>query len=267
MDGRDDALGAAAEYVLRVRDAAPRDRGAVATVGRSTVEPGAVNVDPRPGARFTSTSGRPTARSARPRSCGRLGLEADRASSPSRWPTRPMAPSCARARAARVSRSSSSPRAPATTRASWRAQASRAAMLFVRSLNGGASHSPQEELRAEDVELAVDVLAGALARLAEGPARLAYVASDRRTRLVSSRAARYASVRLPQGALRAQERLADFANEIGCAPSQSVPAELGSCSCPRRASRSGSPTGVPALMRTSSSRRERAAPSRSAPPG
>src|SRR5207244_3416874 len=39
------------------------------------------------------------------------------------------------------------------------------AMLFVRSLNGGISHSPQEESSAEDVELAVDVLAGALARL------------------------------------------------------------------------------------------------------
>ena len=43
------------------------------------------------------------------------------------------------------------------------------AMLFVRSLNGGISHSPQEESAPEDVELAVDVLAGAIARLAEGP--------------------------------------------------------------------------------------------------
>ncbi len=39
------------------------------------------------------------------------------------------------------------------------------AMLFVRSLNGGISHSPQEESSPEDVALAVDVLAGALARL------------------------------------------------------------------------------------------------------
>jgi N-carbamoyl-L-amino-acid hydrolase len=37
------------------------------------------------------------------------------------------------------------------------------AMLFVRSLNSGISHSP-DELCPEDVELAVDVLAGALAR-------------------------------------------------------------------------------------------------------
>jgi hypothetical protein len=39
-------------------------------------------------------------------------------------------------------------------------------MLFVRSLNGGVSHSPQELSTLEDVELAVDVLTGALLRLA-----------------------------------------------------------------------------------------------------
>jgi N-carbamoyl-L-amino-acid hydrolase len=39
------------------------------------------------------------------------------------------------------------------------------AMLFVRSLNGGVSHSPDELSSEEDVELAIDVLAGALSRL------------------------------------------------------------------------------------------------------
>ena len=38
-------------------------------------------------------------------------------------------------------------------------------MLFVRSLNGGVSHSPEEESSPEDVALAVEVLAGALARV------------------------------------------------------------------------------------------------------
>ena len=38
-------------------------------------------------------------------------------------------------------------------------------MLFVRSLNGGISHSPEEESSSEDIALAVDVLAGALVRL------------------------------------------------------------------------------------------------------
>ena len=44
-----------------------------------------------------------------------------------------------------------------------------AAMLFVRSLNGGVSHSPDELSSPEDVELAVDVLAGALGRLTTSP--------------------------------------------------------------------------------------------------
>jgi acetylornithine deacetylase/succinyl-diaminopimelate desuccinylase-like protein len=39
-------------------------------------------------------------------------------------------------------------------------------MLFVRSLNGGISHSPEEHSAGEDIEQAVSVLAGALARLA-----------------------------------------------------------------------------------------------------
>ena len=40
------------------------------------------------------------------------------------------------------------------------------AMLFVRSLNGGVSHSPDELSSDEDVSLAVEVLTGALARIA-----------------------------------------------------------------------------------------------------
>ncbi len=46
------------------------------------------------------------------------------------------------------------------------------AMLFVRSLNGGISHSPDELSSDEDIALAVDVLTSALARLA-GAAGLA----------------------------------------------------------------------------------------------
>ena len=38
-------------------------------------------------------------------------------------------------------------------------------MLFVRSLNGGVSHSPDELSSEEDIELAIDVLAGTLRRL------------------------------------------------------------------------------------------------------
>jgi hypothetical protein len=40
-------------------------------------------------------------------------------------------------------------------------------MLFVRSLNGGVSHHPDELSSAEDIALAVDALTAALARLAQ----------------------------------------------------------------------------------------------------
>jgi acetylornithine deacetylase/succinyl-diaminopimelate desuccinylase-like protein len=43
----------------------------------------------------------------------------------------------------------------------------RCGMLFVRSLAGGVSHSPEEWSDPEDVALAVDVLTATLSRLAE----------------------------------------------------------------------------------------------------
>jgi N-carbamoyl-L-amino-acid hydrolase len=39
-------------------------------------------------------------------------------------------------------------------------------MLFVRSLEGGISHAPEERSDPEDVELGIQALAGALQRLA-----------------------------------------------------------------------------------------------------
>ena len=41
-------------------------------------------------------------------------------------------------------------------------------MLFVRSLNGGASHSPQELSSPEDIEVALEVLTATLRRLSSG---------------------------------------------------------------------------------------------------
>jgi hypothetical protein len=38
-------------------------------------------------------------------------------------------------------------------------------MLFVRSLNGGVSHSPDELSSPEDIGLAIDALASALVRI------------------------------------------------------------------------------------------------------
>ena len=43
----------------------------------------------------------------------------------------------------------------------------RCGMLFVRSQNGGVSHSPDELTTAEDIALAVDTLTSALSHLAE----------------------------------------------------------------------------------------------------
>jgi acetylornithine deacetylase/succinyl-diaminopimelate desuccinylase-like protein len=40
-----------------------------------------------------------------------------------------------------------------------------AGMLFVRSLNGGASHSPQELSSPEDIDVALEVLTATLRRL------------------------------------------------------------------------------------------------------
>ena len=46
-----------------------------------------------------------------------------------------------------------------------------ASMLFVRSLNGGVSHHPDELSSAEDIALAIDVLTDAIARLTRSNAR------------------------------------------------------------------------------------------------
>jgi N-carbamoyl-L-amino-acid hydrolase len=43
-----------------------------------------------------------------------------------------------------------------------------AAMLFVRSLNGGVSHCPEELSSAEDIALAVGALTETLSRLFRG---------------------------------------------------------------------------------------------------
>ena len=58
-------------------------------------------------------------------------------------------------------RPSSSP-APATTPAILAAAGVPSGMLFVRSLNGGVSHSPDELSSPEDIALALDVLAEAV---------------------------------------------------------------------------------------------------------
>jgi N-carbamoyl-L-amino-acid hydrolase len=157
MDAREDALVAAAELVLRVRSAA-RD-GAVATVGRLEVEPGAANVVP---ARVTVTV---DARA--PTSAGLDALVAEIGFVPS-WRAEPVAMGGAPLDALRRA----VPGAPELVSGAGHdagvlaAAGVPAGMLFVRSLNGGASHSPAELSTPEDVERAVEALAAALVRIA-----------------------------------------------------------------------------------------------------
>ena len=163
MQSRDDALVAAAEFVLRLRDTAAGVDGAVATVGQLAVEPDASNVIP---SRVTlsvdiraadderlEASRRDRAR----RACARPG---------SGDVVRPDDGAAGAARCPRAAERSSCPSGAGHDAGVLAAAGVPVAMLFVRSLNGGISHSPDEHSADEDVELAVDVLTGALDRLA-----------------------------------------------------------------------------------------------------
>jgi acetylornithine deacetylase/succinyl-diaminopimelate desuccinylase-like protein len=162
MAGRRDAIAAAAEFVLHLRDAASAVDGAVATVGRIAVEPGATNVIP-----------------------ARVVVSVD-----VRAPDSESLDAVLAAVPAETVRTDKVAMSAALTEALWAeieqlglpllelpsgaghdagvlaAAGVPTAMLFVRSLNGGISHTPDEETSAEDVELCIDVLAGALAKLA-----------------------------------------------------------------------------------------------------
>jgi N-carbamoyl-L-amino-acid hydrolase len=163
MQARDDALCKAAEFVLHVRDAAGGIEGAVATVGQISVEPDGANVIPgratvtvdarapdaerldrllaviglEPGPRVDPASMSEEVRSVLRDEVGRLGLPVIELTSGA-------------GHDAGILASAGVP----------------SGMLFVRSLAGGVSHSPEEESSPGDIALAVDVLAATLARLA-----------------------------------------------------------------------------------------------------
>ncbi len=162
MDVRSDALVAAAKYVLRVQHVAAGIEGAVATVGELRVEPGAANVIPER-VRLVVDARAPD-QERLDRLAAELGLEDAHYVIP---PVQ-LAPAILREevmeRGLPVVELPSGAGHDAGVLAAAGVESS---MLFVRSLNGGASHSPEEHSSDEDVAVALEVLAGALRRLAQ----------------------------------------------------------------------------------------------------
>jgi acetylornithine deacetylase/succinyl-diaminopimelate desuccinylase-like protein len=162
MDARDDALVRAAEAVLRIRDAALELEGAVATVGRLEVEPGGTNVIP--GRVRLSVDARAADATTLDRLVSAIGVDPSQRSDPVA-----MSGLAREALAADIADRGLSvvelPSGAGHDAGVLAAAGVHAGMLFVRSLNGGVSHCPEELSSEDDVELAVDVLAGALRRL------------------------------------------------------------------------------------------------------
>ncbi len=162
MELRDDALVKAARGILLLEEAARLLPDAVATVGRIEAEPGGINVIP--GRVRYSVDVRAPDEARLDRLIELAGIDHSQA-----VPPVDMTPSVTGALRAEVEDRG----LPVVELASGAghdagvlARAGVATgMLFVRSLNGGVSHSPDELSSAEDIELAIDVLAAALARL------------------------------------------------------------------------------------------------------
>ncbi len=162
MEGREDALLPAAAAILRISAAAMDVDGAVATVGQVEVEPGGVNVIPS-GVRISVDARAPDARRLE-RLIDTIGFE----------PTQRSAPVEMDERLRRLLRDEIVAQGSGVVELAsgaghdagiLAAAGVPSAMLFVRSLNGGVSHCPEELSSAEDIELAVEVLTAALARL------------------------------------------------------------------------------------------------------
>ena len=162
MELRDDALVKAARLILDWRDEAAAIDGAVLTVGQIEAEPGGINVIP--GRVRFSMDVRAPDRERLDRLVALTGIDGSRAVPPTE-----MSPAIRAALRAEIEARG----LPVVELASGAGHdagvLARAGvpsgMLFVRSLNGGVSHSPDELSSEEDIALAVDVLAGALARL------------------------------------------------------------------------------------------------------
>lgn len=177
MAARDDALCKAAEFVLRVRDAAIElggtepdgAGGAVATVGRLTVEPNAANVVPDRVSLFVD------ARAPTEKTLELLLSEIDLAATGAEVELLRRTSPISMAESVRAALRDSIvelglPAPELQSGATHDAAMLRVAgvpsgMLFVRSLNG-VSHSPDEHSNDADIAFCVDALARALKRLA-----------------------------------------------------------------------------------------------------
>jgi acetylornithine deacetylase/succinyl-diaminopimelate desuccinylase-like protein len=162
MGGRHDALCAAAELVLGIRDAALAIPESVATVGELAVEPGASNVIPERA--VVSVDARAPDRARLDELVAAIGFEPSIVTDPA-----PMDGGVREALRAELERRG----LPAPELVSGAghdagvlaAAGVRCGMLFVRSGAGGISHSPDEWTEPEDVALCVDVLEGVLRSL------------------------------------------------------------------------------------------------------
>ena len=146
MGERADALVDAARFVLHVRECA--GEGTVATVGYVDCEPNATNVVP---ARVTVSV------DARSADAARLDALVERIEFEVQWKSDPvpLGDAFAFLEAPRL-----------VSGAGHDAMfVPNASMLFVRSLNGGVSHHPDELSSDDDIALAVDALTEALSRL------------------------------------------------------------------------------------------------------
>jgi acetylornithine deacetylase/succinyl-diaminopimelate desuccinylase-like protein len=162
MAGRHDALTAAAETILRIRDAAAAVPDAVATVGEIEVTPGASNVIPER-ARL-SVDARAPDRVRLDALVAAIGFEPVVLADPA-----PMDDDIRRVLREELERRG----LPVHELVSGAghdagvlaAAGVRCGMLFVRSSAGGISHSPDEWTEPDDVALAVDVLTAAVSAL------------------------------------------------------------------------------------------------------
>ena len=162
MPGRDDALVEAAAEILRVRDAALGIDGTVATIGQVDVEPGGANVIPSR-VRLSMDARAPDAKRL-DALVAAIGFEPSYRVEPARF-TGSARQAFRDAIAAHKLPVAELPSGAGHDAGILASAGVDAAMLFVRSLNGGVSHSPDELSADDDVLLGVDVLADALERL------------------------------------------------------------------------------------------------------